>query len=432
VGDLQIGILSDVYLGGVWVAALDRFARMAAALGEAPLADSARGIRSRALRTLEAKLWMPAQGQYAFALLQDGTVNANLTAWPATAMAFGAFDGVRGAAMAARLASSSIMTDWGARPLDGASALFDPLHYNNGAVWPFVTGFVSLAQYRYHNAPAGRFALEAVARTTFDQSLGRNPEVISGRLYKPLDTAVPQQFFATSMILTPLLRGLLGVDVDVPARRVTVAPHLPADWDSVAAENIPVGRGRISIVVRRERGRMTLAVRRVDGDGRPIDVAFSPALPLGARVTGAGVTSDRTPGDVHATTTAAVMTSGMLGISFSGGWRVVPPAMPPVIGSRSQAPRMLSERLGPAPTGDDRYVLSLEGIAGHTYAFRLLAPDAATAANLVAAASEGASAAVQPAAGPGTEREVRITFPAGGGSADGYSAATVTFSGKRP
>ena len=88
------------------------------------------------------------------------------------------------------------MTDWGARPLSSTSTLFDPLHYNNGAVWPFVTGWVSLAQYQYHNAAAGWFALQAIARTGFDQALGRNPELFSGRLYKPLDTAVPQQFFA--------------------------------------------------------------------------------------------------------------------------------------------------------------------------------------------------------------------------------------------
>ena len=42
VGDLQIGILSDIYLSGVWVAALDRFARMAEATGEPALAAQAR------------------------------------------------------------------------------------------------------------------------------------------------------------------------------------------------------------------------------------------------------------------------------------------------------------------------------------------------------------------------------------------------------
>ena len=230
VGDLQAGILSDVYLSGVWIASLERFARMARAMGEPATADSALSIRVKALRTLESRLWIPALGQYAFALLQDGSINQTLTAWPATAMAFGVFDEAHGAEMATHLASSLIMTDWGARPLSAASPLFDPLHYNNGAVWPFVTGWVSLAQYTYHNPAAGWFALDAIAHTGFDQSLGRNPEVISGRLYKPLDTAVPQQFFATSMVLTPLIRGLLGVDVDAPARRVTIAPHLPPAW----------------------------------------------------------------------------------------------------------------------------------------------------------------------------------------------------------
>ena len=88
--------------------------------------------------------------------------------------AFGVLDETHGADMAAKLASSNIMTDWGARPLSAASPLFDPLHYNNGAVWPFVTGFVSLAQYRYHNAAAGKFALDAIARTTFDHSMGQS------------------------------------------------------------------------------------------------------------------------------------------------------------------------------------------------------------------------------------------------------------------
>ena len=106
-----------MYLSGVWVASLDRFARMARAMGEPALADEALAIRARAIETMESKLWMPELEQYAFALLQDGSVNQALTAWPATAMSFDALDPARGARMAARLASSAVMTDWGARPL---------------------------------------------------------------------------------------------------------------------------------------------------------------------------------------------------------------------------------------------------------------------------------------------------------------------------
>ena len=435
VGDLQAGILSDVYLSGVWAASLDRFARMARAVGEGALADSAAAVRARAVATMEARLWLPSRRQYAFALLEGGTINESLTAWPATAMSFDVLDAERGAAMAARLASSAIMTDWGARPLSAASPLFDPLHYNNGAVWPFVTGWVALAQYRYHNALAGKLALDAVARTTFDEARGRNPEVISGRLYKPLDTAVPQQFFASSMVLTPLVRGLLGLDVDVPARRVTLAPHLPPDWDSLRVDNVPVGAERLSIVVRRDAGRITAAVARrppgapartasggAAGAG-PIELTFSPALPLGARVTSAADVRP-TPGDVHASVRGTLADSGTYEVRFQGGWAVVPPAMRPAIGDRSAAPRVLSERLP-----GDRYTIALEGRAGATYRFRVRPPRPTAVDALAAVASAGGRVTVVPVGdgGPAAEHAVDVTFPSAGASADGYTALTVAF-----
>ena len=397
VGDLQIGIRSDVYMSGVWVAALERFARMADAMGERALADSALAIRAKAQHTLESRLWLPGRKQYAFALLENGKVNESLTAWPATAMSFDVFDPTRGAEMAARLASSEIMTDWGARPLAASNPLFDPLHYNNGAVWPFVTGWVSLAEYRYHDPAAGKFALDAIARTTFDESRGRNPEVISGRLYKPLDTAVPQQFFATSMILTPLIRGLLGIDVDAPARRLTLAPHLPPDWDSVHVRNIPVGTAFVDATVRRTASGIGAELRR-RGGGAPIEVAFSPALPLGALTSTATTT---TPGDVHATVHGTLRDALALNIAYRGGWSIVPPGNDVHIGDRSSAARVLSERLvGRA------YTVVLEGRAGRAYPFRVF---------------EGAAA-----------RDTVVTFPDTGANADGYSSVVLTLSaGKR-
>ncbi|HET9514575.1 MAG TPA: galactose-1-epimerase, partial [Gemmatimonadales bacterium] len=399
VGDLGIGILSDVYLSGIWVAALDRFARMAEAMRQRPLADSARAIRARALRTLESRLWLPERKQYAFALLQGGTVNQNLTAWPATAMSFDVFDPVHGAEMAARLASSEIMTDWGARPLAASSPLFDPLHYNNGAVWPFVTGWVALAQYRYHNAAAGKFALDAIARTGFDEARGRNPEVISGRLYKPLDTSVPQQFFATSMVLTPLLRGLLGLELDAPAGRLTLAPHLPANWDSVAVENIRFGSTTIDLRLRKDGGRYRAELSRLGGSG-PIEVVFMPALPLGAT---SPAERTETPGDVHATARGTLRQSLTLEVPYQGGWNVAPPARRPAIGDRSSAPRILSERLS-----NGTYTVMIEGRAGTTERFRLREGD--------------------------DWREVEIAFPAAGASPDGYTTATLApgASGRAP
>jgi len=434
-GDLQVGILSDIYMSGVWAASLERVARMAEVMGDRALATQARQVRVKALATIEAKFWMPAQGQYAFALMEDGSVNPNLTAWAATAMAFGVLDEVKGAEMASRLASSNVMTDWGARPLSAASPLFDPLHYNNGAVWPFVTGFTALAQYTYHNANAGKFALDAIARTGFDFSRGRNPEVLSGRLYKPLDTAVPQQFFATSMVLTPLIRGLLGIDVDAPRRRIRIAPHLPADWDSVFVGPVPIGTDMVGFSIIRDSGGLTLSMSehsRPPWTGmtvlrplaQPIDVEFSPALPLGAIVPLAEADVTHTPGDLHGTVRARFDASTVeLRVPYSGGWRLIPPRREsPRPGARSRLQRIISERMV-----NGTYTVTIEGLAGTRGSIVVIPPNQSPDLKVVAEQADHArlNTLLRPPFSQ-SRWDVFLTFPDTGANADGYTTTTVS------
>ncbi len=346
VGDLQEGIVSDVYLNGVWAASLERFARMADAMGEASLAAEARAERARAIAALDGKLWIPSKEQYAFAVLEQGKINETMTAWPATAMAFDVFNQTNGRLMAERMARSDLMTDWGARPLSTTSRLFDPLHYNNGAVWPFVTGWVATAQFRYGNPHAGWQALRAIANTTFDESLGRNPEVISGRLYKPLDTAVPQQFFATSMILTPLLRGMLGLEVDAPAGTLTVAPWVPLGEEGVRVDRLWIGGTQVDLRVSVRPSMVMLDVTRAGGDAsRLLKVTFNPVA--GVRP----VYGELRPGQkaLHVETVRNAAPE----VRF--------PVRPAKIGERSRNVRVISLRTEGATTR-----LVLEGLAGDT------------------------------------------------------------------
>ncbi|OYV66707.1 MAG: hypothetical protein B7Z72_10870 [Gemmatimonadetes bacterium 21-71-4] len=194
----------------------------------------------------------------------------------------------------------------------------------------------------------------------------------------------------------------------------------------MAVDHVPVGRSTLSFVVRRARGRITLSVRR-SGDRTPVELVFSPALPLGAHAAGTGVTVHETLGDVHATVRTTLVDSATLGVSYSGGWSIVPPEMPPMIGDRSKAPRVLSERLAGAGAN---YVVSLEGLAGRTYGFRVMAPGVTAARTLAASASAGATVTTAGVAGAG--RMIEVTFPIAGADADGYTAAVVTISGRRP
>jgi glycogen debranching enzyme len=316
VGGLGEALWTDVYLAGVWTASLAGIREMAAARGDRRTENDAARALGLAQATLEREFWLENAGIYAFALLQNAPsqsgrprTNDALTAWPTTAMTFGLLDIARADRMLARIASPDMTTDWGVRMLSSGHPLYDPLHYNNGTVWPFVTGFVALAHYRYHRAADGLHLVRAVAGTTFDFALGRNPELLSGAFYRPLDTAVPQQFFATSMLVSPLVRGLFGIEVDAPRGTITLMPHLPPDWDRVAVRNIRAGSARLALEISQVPGRTTVQIEGSGSTGgHALTVRVAPALPAGARLTSVLVNgqavqaeTETTLHDVHAT-----------------------------------------------------------------------------------------------------------------------------------
>jgi glycogen debranching enzyme len=399
VGDLQLGLQSDIYMSAVWVKALEVFPQIAAFAGDQQAAAEARRLHDRALASLRDKLWLPDAGRYAFALLEGGKLSHELTVWPATGLAFGLFDEARGQSTAASLAGAGITTDWGARALAPSSPLFDPLHYNNGTVWPFVTGFDALGLYRYHNATMGFAATMAVARTAFLWGLGANPEVFSGGSYEPLETAVPQQFFATSMLLTPLVRGLIGWEGDAPHDRVRLAPHLPAVWDTLSVERLPVGSGRYT--VRFEKTDSTFLADIVRTAGAGVDtVVFEPALPLGSVVGAVQVNgrvercgSQATGADVHLVCRFPLGDRLHVSVRHVPGWEVVLAPPSPQRGDRSRGLKLVAQRLD-----GDTLTLGVEGLAGQSYALRVRTPRG--------------------------ERLVTITLPPDGDPVDGYRTAT--------
>lgn len=393
-GGLGERLHTDIYLAGVWVAALEGVRELARRMGDDAVQRDADALLERATRSLEDRFWLDDAGIYAFALLAPprdtavaaaaagetktapARVNDALTVWPATALSFRLMEPDRAGRMLREIGSSAITADWGARMLASTHPLYEPLHYNNGTVWPFVTGFAALAHYRYHRSWAGWDLVRDVARMTFDFALGRTPELLSGAFYRTLDTAVPQQFFATSMLVTPLVRGLLGVEPDAPRGAVTLEPHLPAEWDSAMVRNIRVGGARLSASLHRGDGTFTAHVRRHgEGAAAPLSVRLAPALPLGARVERVTVNErdvavevEETPHDVHVVVELELghAEEAMVEVQYQGGAEPAAPAEPLEVGQPSRGLRVLDFRRA----GRD-YVVEVEGVAGRSYALDL-------------------------------------------------------------
>ena len=381
VGGLGEALHQDIYLAGVWVAALEGTLAMAERMEDAKLAEAAARIAPVAKATLNNAYWREADGHHAFGILAGGGTNDNLTVWPATAAAFGLLDDERARRTLARIAGDRVSSDWGAHMLSTESPLYHPLQYNMGTVWPFVTGFASWAQYRYRRPWAGFHLMDAVKQMTFDWSLGRHGELFSGTFYQPLDQTVPHQFFATSMLVTPLLRGVFGWEPDAPRGRARLAPQLPPDWPEAAVRGLRVGATTLDVEVRQGweagGGEQRVVIR---SKGPPLEVAFVPDIPVGAtelRVAVDGATRvwggeavGRGGEPAGPAPLALRVTEGRateITVAWEGGLAVAPPRIDLEPGQRSTGPRIIDLR-----AEGNGWLLTIEGTAGHEYDIGLI------------------------------------------------------------
>ncbi|MCU0256648.1 MAG: hypothetical protein MUF60_07875, partial [Vicinamibacterales bacterium] len=343
VGALGEQIHQDIYLAAVWILATEAMGELAASRGETGLAAQARALRERAGKTLDERYWIERAGHHAFGLLSSGQVNDALTVWPATAAAFGLLDVPRARRTLAALASHRLTADWGSRMLATDHPLYEPLHYNMGAVWPFVTGFVALGHYRYDRPWAGFPLVDALKQLTFDFARGRHAELLSGAFYRPLDTAVPHQFFATSMLATPLLRGLVGWSADAPRARARLAPQPPPSWDRLEVRGLPAGASRVRVTLAQAPGSVTATLA---GEGAPIDVDYVAPVPAGARevrtrVSATAGTRSRPevgPAEAGVRVGREPVT---ITTTWRGGYAIEPPLPDLQIGQRSAGVRVL-------------------------------------------------------------------------------------------
>jgi len=370
VGALGEDIHQDIYLAGVWIEALEAVADLARSRGDEALAREADAMYARAHTTLNQRYWREEEGHHAFGILTSGTTNDNLTVWPATALSFGLLNAPQARRTLRKLASDSISTEWGAHILSTASPLYDPMHYNNGAVWPFVTGFVAWAQYNYGRPWSAYPLVSGLQQLTFDFARGRHPELLSGTYYRPLDAAVPQQFFATSMLVSPVLRGLIGWSPDAPRGRARIAPQLPPSWDRVEVKGLPVGPVAVDALIRSGPGRRSVALTASGGE---VEVDVAMVLPPGGE--GASFVVDGRPwaGAVALDTlTGQLVVTVPVGadptdvaLTWQGGLEVEAPAPDLEPGQRSGGLRVLDfEWDGAGWTAD------VEGPGGTTHDLR--------------------------------------------------------------
>lgn len=282
---------SDIYLAALSVEAHKDFSELALLMKDEVFSRTANRTYNKALKALGDKFWIEADKKYAHAITVEDKPLTETTVWPFMPLFFEQVPQARADQQLDLFASSEMSTDWGVRSLSPRSSYYDPLNYNYGTVWPFLTGYTCLSEYNYGRAHSGFSHLMSLAHNTFIDALGFCPELLSGEFFSPLETSVPHQVFSSSPVITCLVRGLLGLKGNTLKKEIEFKPSLPGRWESVEIRNFRIGRDMFHFNLRCTESGCILEVE--PQAYTPYLLHFSPCLGYGTRVVSAAVNGEQ-------------------------------------------------------------------------------------------------------------------------------------------
>jgi hypothetical protein len=370
-GGPLLPVETESYQSGLGAAALRAMSSIAYAAGKQQEGETLTAEFQAQLKKVNGSFWDAAGHTLAFALDKDNKPVATPTVLTTAPMWFYIFDTDKANATIDRIANWDSSTDWGMRVISEQHPLFGPTGYHFGSVWPLFTGWAAVGEYRYHRPIEAYGNLRANALLALDGPLGRVTEVISGSYYEGLATASPHQIWSSAMVLSPMIRGLLGISVlnDLGHHNVVIEPHIPPDWNEFTIHNLFACHGNYDVRFRREPGSVAF---KITGGKSDCTFDLSPAFSRHARILGATfngkkVAYNADPNEEDQHVSVVVTAPGELVIRVADDFGLAADADLPPLGSESRNLKIFHERW----SSDSRHLtLGVSGLSGHRYDLR--------------------------------------------------------------
>ncbi len=376
-GGPLLPVKNEYYQAGLAVEALHALSNLARLVGRDDVSKRLAAEFAQREPALDQAFWSPELKAYSYALKSDNQRGDEASVLTTVPMWFGLSDASHADQTITQLAAEDHQTDWGMRIISQQSKVYDGSGYHYGSVWPLFTGWASVAEYRYHRAFPAYANLRANALLGADGALGHFTEVLSGDYYQSFATSSPHQIWSAAMVISPILRGMFGLETDAEKHQITLAPHVPADWMSFSIHNVRVGDVSVDFQYRKAADSVELEVKR-NGTGE-CWVEFSPGFSLRTQVLSVEMNGKRLPfqmqpnaNDQHLSVRFAagngenrltIRVKNDFGLALANG-------LPP-LGSASQALRVLSETWNASRS---ELTLQVSGRAGERYALEVWNP----------------------------------------------------------
>jgi glycogen debranching enzyme len=177
------------------------------------------------------------------------------------------------------LMHSRFFTGWGIRTLASDEARYNPMSYHNGSVWPHDNALIALGMARLGMRAETARLFEGVNAASVASDLRRLPELFCGFPRRPGQgptsypvACTPQAWAAAA---TPaFVQACLALSFDTAARAVRFdQPELPAFIDSLTLRGLSLGDARVSVLVSRAGGEVSVSVIEREGNIRVVTTA---------------------------------------------------------------------------------------------------------------------------------------------------------------
>ena len=292
----------EMYMQGLWVEACKGMAKFANIMYEPDLAAQATSWARRTQEAMEKTYWLPEKQYYGYAtskpaengkaFVPDGLMSTNResdargfmqesTVLPAVPMWFRTTDPQKTDLALDEIGSAKMATDWGHRILSNQSRIYDPMSYHYGSVWPLFTGWASLAGYNYGRPHIGYQALIANALLTFQDAYGYVTELLSGDYNTAFGRSSHHQIWSEAMVVSPLMRGLFGIEAQHAGKTLVFSPQVPADWNTYRIQQLRIGKDVVDMEINRSSNRTQY---NFAAQGQGTQIRLEPIYPNDARI----------------------------------------------------------------------------------------------------------------------------------------------------
>lgn len=371
-GGALFNVHTEFYLAGSWAACLDAGAYMANILGKPELEEKYRSDAQKVKSIIDESFW-DAEEQYFYnGKYSDGSYQTEASVLQSVPVYLNTVsDPTKAKAALSPFARRAMTTDWGIRMIAEDNPKFNPVSYHAGMVWPLYGGWASLGEYETGFYNSGFFHFYANLINFSHWGKGSVEETLHGEFFQPAGVC-SQQCWSETMVLLPIIEGMLGLRPDAPKKRLALNPRFPIHWPIAEVKNIRMEKTVLDLNWEKEEGLTTLQLTRTDADGPEVELSLCPALPLGSEVLSLTLNDQdhayeliQGPESIEVQLTDFSIKPGeeiTVKIVHSGGIGIAPLTIFPKEEAKSEGARILSQQLT-----DDGWQVRFDGVAGKSY-----------------------------------------------------------------